>query len=104
MFADHTIPPRLRVAMSPAKAFFHPVATPSAVGRGQDGNQPAKLLRKEKSDMQTKVDTALQDFEGTLPGSGHQLPVDVRNFYEPCFGQDFSNVKIHSDVEAHKSA
>ncbi|MHC5718010.1 MAG: eCIS core domain-containing protein, partial [Nostoc sp.] len=37
-------------------------------------------------------------------GQGHPLADDVRNFMEPRFGVDFSNVKVHTDGEAVKIA
>ncbi|NJM21975.1 MAG: DUF4157 domain-containing protein [Richelia sp. SM1_7_0] len=33
-------------------------------------------------------------------GGGSSLPDEVRNFMEPRFGVDFSNVKVHTDSEA----
>jgi hypothetical protein len=36
--------------------------------------------------------------------AGQKLPGETRNFYEKRFGYDFSNVKVHTDAEAAKSA
>ena len=41
---------------------------------------------------------------GTLGSGGQTLPNEVRNFYEPRFGYDFSNVKVHTNSLAAKSA
>ena len=35
-----------------------------------------------------------------LAGRGQPLPNDVRSFFEPRFGHDFSSVRIHSDQRA----
>ncbi|MBW4448476.1 MAG: DUF4157 domain-containing protein [Spirirestis rafaelensis WJT71-NPBG6] len=44
------------------------------------------------SDISTKLDSR--------KGGGNPLADDVRNFMEPRFGVDFSNVKVHTDDEA----
>lgn len=42
---------------------------------------------------------------GILPrGSGAPLSASERKFFEPRFGADFSNVRVHSDTQAHASA
>ncbi|MDH5543397.1 MAG: DUF4157 domain-containing protein [Nitrospinota bacterium] len=45
------------------------------------------------------------DFNKTLAssrGSGNPLPADVKNFMEPRFGHDFSNVRTHTGSNAHQ--
>jgi hypothetical protein len=39
-----------------------------------------------------------------LHSGGQALSTEARNFYEPRFGYDFSNVKVHTDSIAAKSA
>jgi hypothetical protein len=39
-----------------------------------------------------------------LPGSGAPLPGDVRAYFEPRFGHDFSRVRVHTDGQAARSA
>lgn len=39
-----------------------------------------------------------------INSSGHSLDPGTRNFFEPRFGQDFSQVKIHTDSKAAQSA
>jgi hypothetical protein len=36
--------------------------------------------------------------------SGAALPADVRSFFEPRFGHDFSDVRVHADDEAARAA
>src|SRR4029079_10369717 len=36
--------------------------------------------------------------------SGAPLPADVRSFFEPRFGHDFSGVRLHTDGEAGRAA
>jgi len=42
------------------------------------------------------LDTAIE----SVKGSGQPLPSELRAFYEPRFGHDFSRVRIHADSEA----
>jgi hypothetical protein len=51
--------------------------------------------------------TITPDFESqinTIKGGGHPLPESIRAFFEPRFKYDFSNVRIHKDNQAAKSA
>jgi hypothetical protein len=43
-------------------------------------------------DMENQINSA--------KGGGQPIPEDTRNFLEPRFGQDFSNVRIHTGAEA----
>jgi hypothetical protein len=62
-----------------------------------------KLHRKEhKQEGSARND--LESYIGNLSSKGQALPDEVRNFYEPRFGYDFSNVKVHTDSVAAKSA
>jgi pyrrolidone-carboxylate peptidase len=63
-----------------------------------------KTQRKEMNASETTADHSLESYIGNLNGSGQLLPGEVRNFYEPRFGYDFSNVKVHTDSNAAKSA
>lgn len=40
----------------------------------------------------------------TLKGGGQPLPNSVRTFFEPRFGHDFSQVRVHTDARAAASA
>ncbi|WP_019960113.1 eCIS core domain-containing protein [Woodsholea maritima] len=40
----------------------------------------------------------------TRPGAGRPLPASVRNFMEPRFGEDFSDVRIHDEAQDHATA
>jgi hypothetical protein len=63
-----------------------------------------KLQRKEINGQETTAGNNLESYVGNLNTGGQSLPNEVRNFYEPRFGYDFSNVKIHTDNVAAKSA
>lgn len=62
-----------------------------------------KMQRKEMNEKETTADSSLENYVSSLSG-GQSLPDEARNFYEPRFGHDFSNVKIHTDTVAAKSA
>ncbi|MEP6844385.1 MAG: DUF4157 domain-containing protein [Panacibacter sp.] len=63
-----------------------------------------KIQRKELNIKETTADNSLENYVGSLSSNGKPLPNEVRNFYEPRFGYDFSNVKVHTDNVAAKSA
>ena len=63
-----------------------------------------KMQRKERNTGDTSIENGLENYVDKLGGGGRSLPAEVRNFYEPRFRYDFSNVKIHTDSVAAKSA
>jgi hypothetical protein len=66
--------------------------------------EETKMQRKEKNGEETSTDRTLESYIGNLQTSGQSLATEVRNFYEPRFGYDLRNVKIHTDSKAAKSA
>ncbi|HTN06764.1 eCIS core domain-containing protein [Agriterribacter sp.] len=62
-----------------------------------------KLQRKERNGNEATAGSSLENYVDGLSG-GRSLPNEVRRFYEPHFGCDFSNVKVHTDTVAAKSA
>lgn len=63
-----------------------------------------QMQRKEVNGEEKTADSSLENYIGNLNSSGQPLSAQARNFYEPRFGYDFSNVKIHTDTVAAKSA
>ena len=63
-----------------------------------------KTYRKEMNSNETTADHGLESYISNLNNSGQLLPNEVRSFYEPKFGYDFSNVKVHTNPVAAKSA
>lgn len=49
-------------------------------------------------------DSGLTGYVNSLGNQGTPLDSSARNFFEPRFGYNFSNVRIHSDTAAAKSA
>jgi len=60
--------------------------------------------RKENTATETQGNDELSNYVGSLGSSGQALPESSRQFFEPRFGQDFSNVRVHTDTVAAKSA
>lgn len=60
--------------------------------------------RKENSSNEVQADSGLHNYVSSLSSSGRQMSQASRSFFEPRFGHDFSNVKVHTDSIAAKSA
>jgi len=67
------------------------------------GNEE-KLQLKEKNNEGKTADEELESYINNLGNNGQPMVNEVRNFYEPRFGYDFSNVRIHADQVAARSA
>jgi len=50
------------------------------------------------------VDSAVQQQMASLRGKGRSLPVSVRSFFEPRFGTNFSDVRVHTNSPADAAA
>jgi hypothetical protein len=61
--------------------------------------QPKKMVSFDRG--QATVPSIVHE---VLQSSGESLDSATRSFMEPCFGHDFSNVRIHSDSQAAESA
>ncbi len=60
--------------------------------------------RKEGDGNEVQGSNELDSYVSSLSSSGQQISQTSRSFFEPRFGHDFSNVKIHTDAVAAKSA
>lgn len=66
--------------------------------------QVERISRRQERGAQLR-EIAREPRSGFLPpGSGQPLPMSVRDFFEPRFGYDFSQVQIYTDTHAAKSA
>jgi hypothetical protein len=63
-----------------------------------------KIRRKEKPGNAPQTTPAIHSQIDALRGKGHGLPPSVRSFFEPRFGRDFSDVRVHTDSSAVESA
>ncbi|MBB6127735.1 eCIS core domain-containing protein [Mucilaginibacter lappiensis] len=85
------------------KAFFKPVGD-NIQRKCQHCEEEEKVHRKESLDTETPGNHGLDSYVGSLGASGQSIPKNSRSFFEPRFGHDFSNVRIHTDSVAAKSA
>jgi|GEM_PF-6191138 len=63
-----------------------------------------EIQRKDLNNDGRRSEKDLERYVGNLHSGGQNLPDEVRSFFEPKLGADFSNVKIHNDDSAAKSA
>jgi len=76
------------------------------------GSEEAEKDEHEKKLMMAKADGQSTQPASTNPGSnitateggGHPLSSTVRDFMEPRFGHDFSDVRVHADAKADEAA
>jgi uncharacterized protein DUF4157 len=59
-----------------------------------------KPLPSQTSEVVSDVETRIN----SIRGGGQPLPGSTRAFFEPRFGQDFSQVRLHTDTRAAESA
>jgi uncharacterized protein DUF4157 len=62
------------------------------------------LQAKEAAGQTLQVTPAVQAQADGMRGGGQPLPESTRAFFEPRFGHDFSQVRIHTDTQAAESA
>jgi hypothetical protein len=84
-------------------AFFKPAST-VVQRKCQHCEEEEKVHRKESSGTEAQGSHELDSYVGSLGASGQRLPESSRQFFEPRFGRDFSNVRLHTDAVAAKSA
>lgn len=84
--------------------FFKPVSLNSIQRKCAECDEEEKLQRKEISNGKVNADNELEEYIGSLDSHGDTLSNNVRSFFEPRFGYDFSNVRIHSNSAASNSA
>ncbi|KAF5424623.1 MAG: protein of unknown function (DUF4157) [Candidatus Methanocomedens sp.] len=76
---------------------------PSTIG-ATSGAQNLPGLEKEDSGSTPEVTPELESSIIGIRGGGQPLPESVRAFYEPRFGHDFSQVRVHTDAKAAEAA
>jgi hypothetical protein len=70
----------------------------------KDSDAEEKLFRKEDTPQATKANNETNSYINSLSSKGWLLPKEARSFFEPRFRHDFSDVKIHNNHDAAKSA
>ena len=62
------------------------------------------IQTKQYGGQTRQIGPSLQAQIRSLRRSGQPLPESIRAFFEPRFGYDFSQVRVHTDTQAAKSA
>jgi len=69
---------------------------------GSETNE--KLELHESNGEEAVHQVGMENYINNLDGSGSSLPNSSKEFFESRFGYDFSNVRVHDDPAAEKSA
>jgi hypothetical protein len=99
--ADHV----MRMSDSSMSSTFFKPAGNGIQRKCQECEEEDKHIhRKENSGGEVQSSNGLDSYINSLGSSGQPLPESSRRFFEPHFGRDFSEVRIHHDAVAAKSA
>jgi hypothetical protein len=67
-------------------------------------DEEKSIQRKENTNSRGQANDSMGSYVNSLGSSGQLMPESSRKFFEPRFGHDFSNVRLHTDSVAAKSA
>ena len=95
----HTFAPKRN--QQPVTSRLVPVAKLSVSSPGDLHEQEAERLAERVTRLPGPL---TQRANGTTPPSGAALPDELRSYFEPRFGHDFSRVRVHTDACAARSA
>ncbi len=84
--------------------FFKPISHIQRKCAHCEQEEKEKLQRKEENQNEIQTSDAFENYVGGLQNGGDALPQKSKSFFESRMGYDFSNVKIHTDTNAAKSA
>ena len=75
------------------------------VQRQVDEEEEEEILQTKRLGSQShEIKPDLTIHIQSMKGGGHPLPESTRSFFEPRFGHDFSQVRVHSDAQAAEMA
>ncbi len=78
--------------------FFSPThATPVVHTISRQVQSQAHSDKSEMAESSTMSQESHGVADDIITGTGHPLPASERSFFEPRFGVDFSNVRLHTD-------
>ena len=69
----------------------------------EDKKEEKKIQMKE-ADASAAIGNSVSNYIGSLNGKGNPLPAESNHFFSSRIGYDFSDVKVHTDIEAAESA
>lgn len=67
-------------------------------------DQITPLQAKQANNQQPVVTPTIESRINSIKGRGQPLPESIRTYFEPRFGQDFSQVRVHTGTVATASA
>ncbi|MCL6590408.1 MAG: DUF4157 domain-containing protein [Firmicutes bacterium] len=74
------------------------------VAQKKSPDEGEELQAKAASDTASELDAGVESRITSLRGGGQPLPEAVRNYFEPRFGYDFSQVRVHNNSQAAEPA
>jgi hypothetical protein len=87
-----------------ANTFFKPSDATVQCKCAHCEEEEKKMQRKEANNNETEASPSTENYISALNGKGRSLNEEERKFFEPRMGYDFSDVKIHTDTAAARSA
>ena len=70
----------------------------------EEEEEEEMLQAKGREDATSEVSNDLESQINAIKSGGHPLPESTRSFFEPRFGRDFSQVRVHTDTRAAEAA
>ena len=98
VMADHV----MRMSID-NNSFFQPAITSIQRKCAHCEEEEKKAQRKENGNSGAVASSQTENYIDTVSG-GRSLSQSERNFFEPRFGYDFSNVQLHTNAAANESA
>lgn len=68
----------------------------------QEEEEEERIQAKQQPGQTQRISSNVGFRINSLKQRGQPLAPDIRNFFEPRFGQDFSRVRVHRDGNAHQ--
>jgi flagellar motility protein MotE (MotC chaperone) len=78
--------------------------SPPEMSRKQNGNRAQPLVQRRVSGGEAGLSGAPPIVHEVLNSPGQPLDPATRDIFEPCYGHDFSKVRVHTDGKAADSA
>ena len=83
--------------------FFKPSFS-SIYRKCSECEEEEKQMHRKELNSSDFVFTQTENYINSLSGKGQPLTQTEKSLFEPKFGYDFSNVRLHTNLEANKSA
>ena len=94
----------MRMIHGPQSSFFFSPALRSVQLKCANCQEEEKKLQRKAMNADQPDTDALENYVGKLGYEGQPLSNEVKNFFEPRFNYDFSDVRIHNNAAANASA